>query len=243
MKTGAVRTLLCLLVFGVGCSSKEDVTLTVEERLLASDYLRALDKIGPHRLHADLSVTSSGPAGTAHESLTEDADVDIHGNYRVKRREDKGKSPWEILSIGSNYYLTQPNGKVQMIEPGLLGQTTLKRAGEAWKTVLEPFAGAFVLSEQTPGKIGERPALQFKISLIEGAKAPESAVFAPEALSGTIVLDKETSFPVSVKLKARYVRTDEGKPSVSVDIDSFSFKVSDLGGVQALRPPIVPVTK
>jgi hypothetical protein len=200
--------------------------------------MKATDFLGAHRVETSLEVEAEGPGGKTQESLQEELLVDSVGGYHVIRRERAGAAPWELICVGSSYYVIDVDGRVQALQPGMLGQTTRERVAESWRTVLDPFRSALKLVESGKVQVEGREGTAYDIQFVVPAAPPEG-IF-PASAQGRVVVDDETRFPLDIQFTGSYSRKnptlEDGAP-VQVKVKDFRFKTSSFGKVSTVEPP------
>lgn len=232
----ALFAAIVLVSSVAGCSSSRgDDPSDPVSQLLAKRYIKSTDDFGPHHVSSVLLVEGSGPDGVTTESLYEDLLVDEKSNYRVTRREHDGSTPYELVCIGSSYYVVGPGGKVETLQPGMLGQTTRERVAESWRTVMDPFRSAITLIPVADGTYQGRAVKNFRVEMGKGARNTDG--IQPQSLSGTMKVDIETGFPLSVELRGSYVHTPPDKAPVTIQIKKFDFAIDQFGQVPEIADP------
>ena len=233
-KLAAVILSLFVSSVAAGCTSRSDDPTDPVAKLLSTRYIKSTDELGSHHIASSLLVEGTGPDGVSTETLYEDLKVDEQSNYRVVRREHEGGTPYELVSIGSSYYVISPGGKVETIQPGMLGQTTRERVAESWRTVMEPFRTSMTL---VPVAGGNHEGREIQSYTIELGKVRAADGIEPQSLTGKMKVDAATGFPLQVELRGSYVHTPADKAPVTIQIKKFSFVIDQFGQVPPIDDP------
>jgi hypothetical protein len=207
-------------------------------------YLNASDVLGAHHIRVQLEIEGQGPDGTTEEVLLEDLLVDKAGNYLVQRKAHESDPPWELLCIGSQYFVTHPGGRIESLQPGMLGETTRQRVAEAWRSALDAFLADLVMTPADPSEMTTegRAVKVFQLALRkQSAKAQvgDTSKKVPQDLEGLVALDAESGFPLSVTFTGSYSQQGGGEEPVVITIKKFFFQITEFGKVPALEAPVM----
>jgi len=230
--TGAVVVVLAGASAGAGCGRHRGKGDDPATRMFESSYSAFIAEAGAQKAGCDVKLAAKGDAGKKKQSETTSVEVDDAGDVHVV------DGDVDTLRVGGETWETVgPDGKRTKLEAGDRADLVRDEAVVGWRTLLAPFRDRIKLAPAGSQKLGSRGVKLYDLSGQAGGGNDGGPKL--DEIGGTVGLDEETGFPVSIDAHAKW---DAPAPAgnqgrVDYDLSTLQCGVKALGGVPKMTDP------